>query len=122
MILKPIETIKILQKNGNPATFAAGETIFAEGQQAQAMYGIVEGEVDISVGGKVMETIQAGDVFGVGALIHPDLRRTSTATAKTNCQIVSLDRKHFLFAVQETPVFALEVMKSLSDRLRQLRF
>jgi CRP-like cAMP-binding protein len=122
MILKPIETVKILQTNGKPATFAAGETIFAEGQQAESMYGIVEGEVNISVGGKVMETIQAGDVFGVGALIHPDLTRTSTATAKTNCQIVSLDREHFLFAVQETPVFALEVMKSLSDRLRQLRF
>jgi CRP-like cAMP-binding protein len=86
------------------------------------MYGIVEGEVDISVGGKVMETLKTGDVFGVGALIHPDLTRTSTATAKTNCQIVSLDREHFLFAVQETPLFALEVMKSLSDRLRQLRF
>jgi CRP-like cAMP-binding protein len=122
MILKPVETVKILQRNGNLKTFAAGETIFSEGQQAQAMYGVVEGEVEISVGGKVMETIEAGDVFGVGALVHPDLTRTSTATAKTDCQIVSLDRQHFLFAVQETPLFALEVMRSFSDRLRQLRF
>lgn len=122
MILKPVETVKILQRNGKPETFVAGETIFAEGQQAEAMYGIVEGEVEISVGSKVMETIEAGDVFGVGALAHPDLKRSSTATAKTNCQIVSLDRQHFLFAVQETPLFALEVMKSFSDRLRQLRF
>jgi CRP-like cAMP-binding protein len=122
MILKPIETVKILQTNGKPATFAAGETIFTEGQKAEVMYGLVEGEVNISVDGKLMETIEAGDVFGVGALIHPDLTRTSTATAKTNCQIFSLDREHFLFAVQETPLFALEVMKSFSDRLRQLRF
>ena len=78
-------------------------------------------KVNISVSGKVVETLEVGDVFGIGALIHPDQTRTSTAIAKTECQIVSLDREHFLFAVQETPLFALEVMKSFSDRLRNLR-
>jgi CRP-like cAMP-binding protein len=121
MILKPVETVKILQSNGQPKIFKTGETIFTEGERAVAMYGIVTGEVDILVGDTVVETLKAGDVFGIGALVHPDRTRTSTATAKTDCQIVSLDRKHFLFAVQESPVFALEVMKSYSDRLRYLR-
>ena len=121
MILKPVETVKILQSNGQPKLFKIGETIFVEGQQAVAMYGIVTGEVNISVGGTVVETLKAGDVFGIGALVHPDRTRTSTATAKTDCQIVSLDREHFFFAVQQSPVFALEVMESYSDRLRYLR-
>lgn len=121
MFLEPVETIKILQNNGQLKAVAAGETICAEGEQAEKMYGVVEGEVNVSVGGKVIETIGAGDVFGVGALVHPDRTRTSTATAKTDCQIISLDRPHFLFAIQETPLFALQVMRSYSDRLRQLR-
>lgn len=121
MILEPVETVKILQRNGQPKRLAAGETIFVEGQQAVAMYGIVTGEVNISVGGEVLETLEAGDIFGMGALVHPDHTRTSTAVAKTDCQIVSLDREHFLFAVQEFPVFALEALKSYSDRLRYLR-
>jgi CRP-like cAMP-binding protein len=121
MILEPVETVKILQKNGQPKVFAAGATIFAEGEKAVAMYGIVSGEVNISVGGTVVEKLKAGDVFGIGALVHPDLTRTSTATAKTDCQIVSIDREHFLFAVQEFPMFALEALKSYSDRLRHFR-
>ncbi len=121
MILQPVETVKILQSNGEPKIFKPGETIFAEGQQAVAIYGIVRGEVNISVGDRVLETLESGDVFGIGALVHPDQRRSSTATAKTDCQLVSFDRQHFLFAVQQSPVFALEVMKSYSDRLRCLR-
>ena len=121
MILEPVETVKILQKNGQPQIFAAGQTIFAEGEKAVAMYGIVAGEINILVGGIVMETLKAGDIFGMGALVHPDITRTSTAAAKTECQIVALDREHFLFAVQEFPMFALEVMRSYSDRLRHFR-
>ena len=121
MILEPVETVKILQSNGEPKKFKPGETIFAEGQSAVAMYGIVTGEVNISVDDKVVETLESGDVFGIGALVHPDHRRSSTAMAKTDCQLVCLDRRHFLFAVQQSPVFALEVIKSYSDRLRCLR-
>jgi CRP-like cAMP-binding protein len=121
MLLEPIETLKLLQRKNNFKTFVAGEVVFAEGEKAKLMYGIVAGEINISVAGKIVETIKAGDVFGIGAMIHPEHIRTSTATAKTECQIVALDREHFLFAVQETPLFALEVMKSFSDRIRHLR-
>jgi CRP-like cAMP-binding protein len=121
MLLEPVETLKLLQRKDNFRNFATGEIIFAEGEKAKLMYGIVAGEISISVAGKIVETIKAGDVFGIGAMLHPDHIRTSTATAKTECQIVSFDREHFLFAVQETPLFALEVMKSFSDRIRHLR-
>ena len=107
--------------NGQPKIFTAGETIFAEGEKAIAMYGIVSGEVNVFVGGKLIETLKAGDIFGIGALVHLDFTRTSTAAAKTECQIVSLDRQRFLFAVQEVPMFALEALKSYSDRLRHSR-
>ena len=85
------------------------------------MYGIVEGQVEMLVNDKIVETIKQGDVLGQGALLHSDHLRTSTARAKTDCQIACLDQQHFLFAVQETPMFALEVMRSYSDRLRNLK-
>lgn len=85
------------------------------------MYGLVEGEVEITLNGKVLETIYQGDIFGEGALVHLDSKRASTAIAKTDCRLAYLERKNFLFAVQQTPMFALEVMKSYSDRIRRLR-
>ena len=120
-MLKPIETIKILQNNSHIKSFRAGEIIFRQGTEGDIMYGIIDGEVEMLVDYKVVEIIRAGDVFGQGALLHSDHLRTSTAKAKTNCQIASLDQEHFLFAVQETPMFALEVMRSYSDRLRRLK-
>ena len=121
-MLKPVETIKILQNNSHHLkSFAAGEVIFQQGTKGKMMYGIIEGEVEMLVGDKVVETIKQGDVFGQGALLHSDHLRTSTARAKTDCQIACLDQQHFLFAVQETPMFALEVMRSYSDRLRSLK-
>jgi CRP-like cAMP-binding protein len=85
------------------------------------MYGIVRGEVEMWVQGRLVEILKAGDVFGEGALVHEDHLRASSAIVKTECELAFLDRRHFLFAVQETPMFALEVMKSYSDRLRQLK-
>lgn len=121
-MLKPVETIKILQNNSHHLkSFAAGEIIFQQGTKGNMMYGIIEGEVEMLVNDKVVETIKQGDVFGQGALLHSDHLRTSTARAKTNCHIACLDQQHFLFAVQETPMFALEVMRSYSDRLRSLK-
>ncbi|MGK7935328.1 MAG: cyclic nucleotide-binding domain-containing protein [Xenococcaceae cyanobacterium] len=120
-MLKPIETIKILLDSSNIKTYPAGEVIFQEGTDGKVMYGIIEGEIEMLVHDKVIETIQQGDVFGQGALLHSDHLRTSTAQAKTDCKIAVLDQEHFLFAVQETPLFALEVMRSYSDRCRRLK-
>ncbi|MGB5634195.1 MAG: cyclic nucleotide-binding domain-containing protein [Waterburya sp.] len=120
-MLKAVETVKILQNNSHTKSFHAGEAIFHQGTDGKMMYGIIDGEVEMLVNDKVVETIKEGDVFGQGALLHPDHLRASTAKAKTDCQIASLDQEHFFFAVQETPMFALEVMRSYSDRLRRLK-
>ncbi|MGB7413915.1 MAG: cyclic nucleotide-binding domain-containing protein [Thermosynechococcaceae cyanobacterium] len=115
-MLKPAETIAILQKQPDH-TFMAGDVIFSEGDTGNVMYGILEGKVEILVDGKVVETINSGDVFGEGALVHVDHQRNSTAIAKTDCKLASLDQNRFLFAIENTPMFAIEVMRSYSDRL-----
>lgn len=120
-MLKPAQTINIFQKHAELITFSAGETIFEQGQKGSCMYGVMEGEVDMIVGGKIIETIEPGDVFGEGALVQPDGSRASTAIAKTDCRLASIDEKHFLFAIQETPLFALQIIRSYSSRLRRLK-
>ncbi|TAE58675.1 MAG: cyclic nucleotide-binding domain-containing protein [Nostocales cyanobacterium] len=119
-MLTPVSTITIFQKQANPQEFSAGSVIFAEGQPGHLMYGILFGEVDILVNEKVVETIESGDVFGIGALVGIK-NRTYTAIARTNCKLAFLDERGFLFAVQETPMFAIQVMKSYSERLSRLQ-
>ena len=120
-MLKPAKTVELFQRSPSPEFFAAGEKIFEEGQPGNFMYGILAGTVEMHVNGKVVETLNEGDVFGERALLHEDYLRASTAVAKTSCKLAFLDRKHFLFAVQQTPMFAIEVMRSYSERLRRLK-
>ena len=60
----------------------------------------------------------AGESFGEMSLI--DKRpRSATVTAVTDVVLAPISQGAFLVLVQDTPYFALEVMQSLSDRLRR---
>ncbi|WP_414566548.1 MULTISPECIES: Crp/Fnr family transcriptional regulator [unclassified Anabaena] len=118
-MLDPVQTITIFQKQPDPKIFTANQVIFDEGQTGDYMYGVLDGKVDLSVNGKVVEIIQPGDVFGTGVLVGIK-NRTYTATAQTDCKLAFLDEHRFLFAVQETPMFALLVIRSYSERLSRL--
>jgi CRP-like cAMP-binding protein len=101
-----------------PATFGAGETIFAEGDKGDKMYVIRSGEVEIERDGKVVERLSPGGIFGEMALIDGS-PRAAMARAKTACEVAPITEKTFLFLVHETPFFAIAVMRALANRLRR---
>ena len=67
------------------------------------------------------ERIEAGNVFGAGALVMEGHRRLGTAQAETDCRLIEMNREKFLFAVQESPMFAIELLASVDARLRDLK-
>ena len=101
----------------NTERFATGAKIFREGEPGNKMYVVKEGEVELSVRGKVIATMGKGGILGEMALIdsHP---RSATASAKTDCELVVINEERFLALVHQKPSFALEVMKVLVERLR----
>jgi CRP-like cAMP-binding protein len=119
--MKPSVSVELFSTIPEPLTFELGETIFTQGTTGEVMYGIISGEIEMQVNGKVVETLVAGDVFGEGALVQEDHSRASTAVAKTPCTLAMIDRERFMFLVQNTPMFALDVILSLSNRLRSLK-
>ena len=115
-----IDTVRVFE-SAPEKSVKAGEVIFQPGDTDTRMFGIIEGAVDLSVNGHHIETLEDGNIFGVGAIVHDDHARASTAIAKTDCRLAEMNREHFFFAVQQTPMFALEVMRSYSDRFRNLK-
>ena len=93
--------------------------IFSQGDHGEEMYGIIDGSVELSVDGRTIATLGPDDVFGEMAIIDRT-ERMATATATSSTRVAAIDRRHFLFLVHETPMFALQVMSTLADRLRLL--
>lgn len=99
-------------------TFEAGSTICREGDAGTTLFAIVEGQVDILRGDVLIESFGPGDFFGEMSLIDQS-PRSATARAKTQCRIAIIDERRFGFMVQQTPFFALEILRTLTVRLRK---
>jgi len=111
---------QMLANAGYPPTrFAAGDVIFSEGDKGDVMYVVRSGEVTIERHGHFMEALSGGGIFGEMALIDGS-PRSATVRAKTDCEVVPINEKSFLFLVHETPYFAIAVMRTLADRLRRM--
>ena len=108
---------RILQRQEFQEPYLAGQVVFHKGDPGDKMYVVVEGEVDIVSDDKVIATLGSGEVFGEMALIDGN-PRSASAVARTDCQIVPVDEDRFLFLVQNTPYFALELMRVLVERIR----
>ncbi len=114
-----MDLIRLFSHSSDMETYTAGSSIFQAGDPAERMYVVIAGEVAIvEAGGRVLERAGPGTIIGEMALIG-DHRRSATATAATDCQLAPISERRFLFLVQETPFFALHVMKVLAGRLRR---
>ena len=110
-------TFNLFKNETNAESFAAGQTIFEDGELGEVMYAVLEGEVDIVFADKVINTHRPGEIFGEMALIDTK-RRSASAVAKSDCKLVPIDEKRFLFLVQQHPYFPLQLMRVLAERLR----
>lgn len=120
-MLEPSDVIDLFFNHLKTHQVKAGDVIFTQGEKGEIMFALMKGEVELKMEDKVLETIHQHDIFGEGALVQTDHLRYTTAVAKTDCQLAELNRERFMFLIQETPLFALEVIRSLSSRTRRLK-
>ena len=114
----PKVRVSIFQRETNFETYAAGDVIFSAGDPGDCMYAVKRGQVEIRVGDRVVETMEKGEIFGEMALLD-DAPRSATAVAAEECDIVPVDKERFTSLVQQTPLFALQVMQAMAERLRK---
>ena len=96
----------------------AGQTLFKAGDTGEIMYVLMSGTAEIIVSNRVVETAEPGVIVGEMAIIDEGTR-SATVVAKSDCKWLPIDRKRFNFLIQETPNFALHVMRIMVSRLRR---
>lgn len=95
----------------------AGEVIFNVGDVANEFYVVRSGQVAVRLGNRTLDLLGDGEIFGEMALIDAG-PRSATVVAETDCIVVPVSEKQFLFMISEAPYFALSVMRVLVERLR----
>lgn len=111
-------TIDIFRNEPKLVSFGVGEVIFRDGDDGSEMFAVVEGAVEIYKHEKRVATLKPSDVFGEMALIDHE-QRCATAVAQTDCKLAVISERRFFLLVQETPYFALQLMRVLTERLRR---
>ena len=98
--------------------FAKGKTIFKEGDPGDEFFVVVRGRVEIRSGDRHFETLGPDGIFGEMALID-DSPRSATAVALTDVTLAADQGKSVSVPGQNTPFFALSVMRVLASGLRR---
>ncbi len=103
-IFAPLDlpTLERLTRALVPLAVPTGEDVIVQGDAGDRYYVIREGELRVSVDGRQVRTLRAGEGFGEIALLR-NVPRTSTVTATSAVRLYALDREHFLDAVSGNP-------------------
>jgi CRP/FNR family transcriptional regulator, cyclic AMP receptor protein len=97
-------------------TFPAGEVVTVQGQPADGFFVIAGGEADVTVDGRAVRTMSAGDSFGEIALLMGG-ERTATITASTELRCYGIAPADFRPLVEGNPTLAWKLMGSMTERL-----
>ncbi len=100
-----------------------GEILFLEGEPADALYVILDGEVKIikvTAEGKeiILETMGKGDFFGEMGILE-EKNRSATALINKKTKLLVLEKGNFIRFIKAYPEIALKMIVELSHRLRQ---
>ncbi len=105
------------------STLKRGATLFSKGDQGISLYAVISGSVKISISSPdgrnaILNIIGPGEIFGEIALLDGGARSTD-ATANTNCELFTIDKREFIPFVRSQPTLAMKFIELLCTRLRR---
>jgi CRP/FNR family transcriptional regulator, cyclic AMP receptor protein len=115
------DLLKKIGKEKTSREYCNQETIFRQGDAADAMFYIQNGNVKVTVTSRrgkraVLAILRQGDFFGERCLVRRSLRM-STATAIHQSTIARVKRKTIVRIMQQEPAFAKLVISYLLSRI-----
>ena len=110
--------LPLFKNSADAKQVPSGTVLFAQGDAADVLYVVIEGQIEIRIDDVAAETVGPGGMVGELALIDHGPRSGSAVTV-SDARVVPVDEKRFLYLVRNTPFFALNVMHVMANRLRR---
>jgi AAA family ATP:ADP antiporter len=96
-----------------------GDVVVTEGEFADCMYFIIDGEVRVTKRAVFLRVWGPGDYFGEMSVLDGEMR-SATATAIGRVRLLRLEREAFLRTMDDHPAIAIAICQTLSRRVREL--
>ena len=115
------EEIAAVFASGSTREITEGGVIFEQGSDGADLFVILAGSVTIQVGGKEVEVLPTGSMFGEMALVSGE-RRSATAIAAETSTLFVLNEATFqrLLTKEAAVRLLLNILGTMSDRIRKL--
>ncbi len=98
--------------------FADGDDVTREGDEGDAFYVVVDGQLVISKNGMTIRNLGPGDFLGELSLVD-GRPRTATATAAGPVKALVIRRSEFLELIHRYGAVRLGVLMALTERVRR---
>ncbi|MDI6797813.1 MAG: cyclic nucleotide-binding domain-containing protein [Desulfatibacillaceae bacterium] len=106
--------------------YTAGSRIFADGQQAENLFVVLEGRVDLrfeipgreSTSSDNITSVRQGQVLGWSALMHSPIYSLSAYCATDKCRLLKVSRDCLLALFEEDPRMGYIVMSHMAEVIR----
>jgi CRP-like cAMP-binding protein len=99
--------------------FETNYTIITEGREGRAMYIVVSGKVSVHLRGQELARLDEGTCFGEMSVFDAEPRSASVTTTEP-CQCLVLTQQQLYDAIDDTPGIAVNIIRLLSRRIREL--
>jgi len=104
--------------------YSDGENIILQGKTGDSMYVVQSGRVEVvqhaeSGGEQHLAFLEAGDFFGEMAVFEKEVR-SATVRAAGDARVLKVDKKTLLRRIREDPLLAVNLLKTMSHRIREL--
>lgn len=94
----------------------AGAVLCKEGSRGREFFVIIDGEAEVTKGGRRVATLGAGDFFGEIALLER-VNRTATVTAVTPLRFFVISDQAFASVLDTDPAIERKLLRGLAGRV-----
>lgn len=100
-------------------SFPAKHTIVKQGDEGRSLYVVAAGKVRVHIGEREIIKLKKEDCFGEMAVLDAEPRSASVTTLEP-CDCLILTQQQLYEAIDETPGIAVNIIRLLSRRIREL--
>lgn len=114
----PSEELSHIAQITEEIEYASEQQVFAQGDQGDAMYLIVDGQVKVHSGEQIFAELGSRQCFGEMAILDAE-PRSASITSMSELTLLKIRREDFAEILAEKPEISQGIIQVLTHRLRE---